>query len=118
MITEPIHINDSDFEEIVLQSELPVIVDFWAVWCAPCKMIAPILKKIANEKAGKIIIVQIDVDVNQEWAMKYKVQGIPTTLFFYKGKLVHRQVGAYPEKTLNTIVEQFISIADENKTNT
>lgn len=113
MIDEPIHISDKDFENIVLKSDLPVIVDFWAVWCAPCKMIAPVLEKIAKEQSGKVIVAKVDVDAYSEQAMKYGVQGIPTMLFFYKGVLVHRQVGAFPEKILRTIISQFLEVVHE-----
>lgn len=115
MIEEPIHINDADFEEKVLNSDLPVVVDFWAVWCAPCKIIAPTLVKLAKENAGKLIIVKIDVDTNSQWATKYGIQGIPTTLFFYKGKIAYRQVGALPEPVLRNIVAQFLDITSEKR---
>lgn len=110
IIDEPIHISDKDFEEKVLNSDLPVIVDFWAVWCGPCKMIAPMLIKIAKEYAGKLVIAKIDVDINTKWTVKYGVQGIPTSLFFFKGKVAYRQVGALPEKMFRTIVTQFLDI--------
>lgn len=110
MIAEPIHVTDAAFEKTVLQSQLPVIVDFWAPWCGPCKMIAPALEKIAKEQAGKLIVAKVNTDENPEWAMKYGIQGIPTLLFIYNGKVVHRQVGALPERMLREVVTQFLEV--------
>jgi len=110
MIDEPVHVTDAAFEKTVLNSNVPVIVDFWALWCGPCKMIAPVLEKIAKENAGKVLVAKVNTDENPEWAMKYGVQGIPTMLFVSKGKIVHRQVGAIPEPMLRTIVTQFLDV--------
>ena len=110
MINEPIHVTDAAFEKTVLKSEVPVIVDFWAPWCGPCKMVAPTLEKIAKENAGKVIIAKVNTDENPEWAMKYGVQGIPTMLFVSGGKIIHRQTGALPEPVLRTIVTQFLQV--------
>jgi thioredoxin 1 len=114
MINEPIHVTDAAFEKSVLQSELPVVVDFWAPWCAPCRMVAPVLDKLANEYAGKILIAKVNTDENPQWAQQYGVQGIPTMLFISKGKIVHRQVGALPEPMLRDTVSQFIEVVTEN----
>ena len=94
MINEPIHVTDAAFEETVLKSNVPVIVDFWAPWCGPCKMIAPTLEKLATEYAGKVIVAKVNTDEEPEWAGKYGVQGIPTMLFVANGKIVHRQCSA------------------------
>lgn len=110
MITEPVHVSDAQFEEQVLKSSLPVIVDFWAPWCGPCKMVAPILDKIAREQAGKLIVAKVNTDEDPEWATRYGVQGIPTMLFISNGKVVHRQVGALPEKMLRDVLDQFIDV--------
>lgn len=109
-INEPIHVNDAAFEQTVLKSELPVIVDFWAPWCVPCKMVAPTLDKLAKELAGKLIIAKVNTDENPEWAMKYGVQGIPTMLLVANGKIVHRQVGAMPEPILREVINQFMEV--------
>jgi len=109
-MANPININDAEFEKKVLQSELPVIVDFWAPWCGPCKMVAPILEKLAGEYVGKLIVAKVNTDENPEWMMKYGIQGIPTMLFVSGGKIVHRQVGALPELMLRDVVTQFLEI--------
>ncbi len=110
MISEPIHVTDAAFEKTVMQSELPVIVDFWAPWCGPCKMVAPILDKLAKELEGKVLIAKVDTDQHPQWAQKFGVQGIPTMLFVAKGKVVHRQVGALPEPMLRQVVTQFLEV--------
>jgi len=111
MNTEPIHVTDAAFEKTVLQNALPVIVDFWAPWCGPCKAIGPLLEKILAENAGKLIVAKVNTDENSEWAQKYGVQGIPTLLFVFDGKILHRQVGLLPEKMLREAVTQFLDVA-------
>lgn len=108
-MNEPIHVTDAAFEKVVLKSTVPVIVDFWAPWCGPCRMVAPILDKIAKEQAGKLIIAKVNTDEDSEWAIKYGVQGIPTMLFFMNGKVVRTQVGALPEQMLRRVIDQFLS---------
>ena len=107
-MNEPVHVTDSAFEKTVLQSKVPVIVDFWAPWCGPCKMVAPILDKLAKEFENKLVIAKVNTDENQEWASRYGVQGIPTMLFFAEGKIIHRQVGAVPEAILKDAINQFL----------
>jgi len=113
MINEPINVTDEAFETTVVGSELPVIVDFWAPWCGPCKMVGPILEKIAKEFAGKVIVVKVNTDDHSEWANKFGVQGIPTMLFMSEGKVVHQQVGALPEPMLRTVLDQFLEVVNE-----
>jgi len=117
MKNEPIKVTDADFEEKVLKSDLPVVVDFWAPWCGPCRMVAPVLDKLAVEFAGKVLIAKVNTDENQQYMMQYGVQGIPTMIFVIDGKLIHRQVGALPEPTLRDLFEQFVNIATEEKSN-
>jgi thioredoxin 1 len=110
MISEPIHVTDDAFEKVVMLSQVPVIVDFWAPWCGPCKTIAPTLEKLAKEQEGKMIIAKVNTDENPEWMNKFGVQGIPTLLFISGGKVVHRQVGALPERMLREAVSQFMEV--------
>lgn len=110
MIDEPIHVTDAAFEKTILQSKIPAIVDFWAPWCGPCKMVAPTLEKLAKEYADKILIAKVNTDENPEWAKKYGIQGIPTMLFIVDGKIIHRQVGALPEAMLREVVNQFLEV--------
>jgi thioredoxin 1 len=107
-MNQPIHVTDTEFEQVVLKSTLPVIVDFWAPWCGPCRMVAPILDKIAGEQSDKLIVAKVNTDENNQWAMKYDVQGIPTMLFVANGQVVHKQVGALPEAMLRQVVDAFL----------
>jgi thioredoxin 1 len=109
-MNEPIHVTDASFEKTVLQSKLPVVVDFWAPWCGPCKMVGPILDKIASEMGDKLVIAKVNTDEYGEWAMKYGVQGIPTMLFIANGKVIHQQVGAMPEAMLRQVLEAFMNV--------
>lgn len=113
MFSEPVHVTDAAFEKTVLQSGLPVIVDFWAPWCGPCRMVAPTLDKLASEYAGKLLVAKVNTDEHQEWMMKYGIQGIPTMLFVAGGKIIHRQVGALPEPILRDIVAQFLDVVKQ-----
>lgn len=110
MISEPINVTDAAFEKSVLKSEIPVIVDFWAPWCGPCKMVGPILDKIAKEFSGKVIVAKVNTDDHNEWATKFSVRGIPTMLFVANGKVIHRQTGALPEPMLRDVVSQFLEV--------
>ena len=107
----PIHVTDAEFEAKVLQSEIPVIVDFWAPWCGPCKMIAPTLEEIAKQYEGRLFVAKVNTDEDYEWAMKYGVQGIPTLLFVSDGRIVDRQVGVLPAPALKAKAEKLLEIA-------
>ena len=100
-------VSDSDFEAQVLQSAEPVVVDFWAEWCGPCKMIAPALEEIAGSMNGKVKIVKLNVDESPKTASKYGVMSIPTLMIFKGGEMASRQVGAAPKQKL----QQWISAA-------
>ena len=110
MVNEPIHVSDAAFDQAVLKSKVPVVVDFWAPWCGPCRMIAPTLEKLAGEYAGKVVIAKVNTDDNPEYAMKYGVQGIPTLLFVRDGQIVDRLVGAAPYPMIQQRVEALVKV--------
>jgi|SRR5690554_3111617 len=94
-----LEITDATFEEVVLNSDKPVVVDFWAEWCGPCKMLGPVIEEISNEFEGKAVVGKVDVDANQDFASKYGIRNIPTVLVFHKGEVVTRQVGVASKQT-------------------
>jgi thioredoxin 1 len=111
MMSDLIHLNDSAFEETVLKSSQPVLVDFWAPWCAPCRIVAPLVDAISKEYAGKLVVAKVDIDENQQWASNYGVRSIPTLLFFSEGRVVHQQVGAVRASELKRIVDEVLASA-------
>ena len=101
-------ITDDNFEDEVLNSDLPVLIDFWAIWCGPCKMIAPIVEELSTEYDGKAKIGKLDVDSNQQTSIKYGVRSIPTLLIFKGGELVESIIGAVPKAKVVEKLELFI----------
>ena len=99
-MAKPIEVTDQTFEDVVLKADLPTLVDFWAVWCGPCKMIAPVLEEIAQEYEGQVQVTKLDVDHNNDSAFKYGVMSIPTLILFKNGQPAERIVGFMPKEKL------------------
>jgi thioredoxin 1 len=108
-MSKPIHVSDAEFKEKVLEAVTPVVVDFWAPWCGPCRMVAPILDELAREYGEKIVIVKVNTDENPQWTMKFGVQGIPTMLFVKNGELFDRMVGAAPKPFIQQRIEAMLA---------
>ncbi len=103
-----INVTAKDFEEKVLNSELPVLVDFWAPWCGPCRMVAPILEQLAGEMEGKITVAKVNVDEEQSLAQNYRVMSIPTMIIFKGGKAEETAIGARPKADIVKMVEKYL----------
>ena len=104
-----LEITDATFEEAVLNSDKPVLVDFWAAWCGPCRMVGPVIEEIAGEYEGKAIVGKVDVDANQEFAAKYGVRNIPTVLMFQNGEVVGRQVGVALQNVYTEAIDSLLN---------
>jgi thioredoxin 1 len=103
-----IDVTDSTFDKMVLQSDKPVIVDFWAEWCGPCRMVGPIVKEISADFDGRVVVTKLDVDSNPEVSSKFGIRNIPTILFFKNGQIVDKQVGAVPKNVLVSKLEAIL----------
>ena len=103
-----VYVTDDSFEQDVLQSEIPVLVDYWAEWCGPCKMIAPILEEIVNDYAGKIKIAKLNIDENSATPPKYGIRGIPTLMIFKEGDVEATKVGALSKSQLTAFIDSVI----------
>jgi len=103
-----IEVTDANFEELVLNSDKPVLVDFWAEWCGPCRMVTPIVKELAEEYGDKAVITKMDVDSNPGTSVKFGIRNIPTILFFKNGEVVDKQVGAVPKTILASKIDALL----------
>ena len=103
-----IEVTDSTFDKEVLQSEKPVLVDFWAEWCGPCRMVGPLVKEIGTEYEGRAVVAKVDVDTNPEISAKFGIRNIPTILFFKNGQIVDKQVGAVPKNVIASKLEAIL----------
>jgi thioredoxin 1 len=108
-MSKPIYVTDAEFKEKVLESSTPVVVDFWAPWCGPCRMVAPILDELAADYKDKIVIAKVNTDENPQWATQYGVQGIPTMLFVKDGELVDRMVGAAAKPMIQQRIDNMLN---------
>jgi len=107
-MTNEVTVSDDSFEAEVIESKLPVLVDFWAEWCAPCTMVAPILKDIAEDYAGKVKVAKVDIDDNEKLAAKYGITSIPTILLFKDGKMVNQQLGVMSYEAIENMFNDYI----------
>ena len=103
-----LQVTDASFDEVVLKSDKPVLVDFWATWCGPCRMLGPVIEELATEYEGRVVVGKVDVDNNQEFAAKYGVRNIPTVLVFKDGEVVGRQVGVAAKKPYTDALDSLL----------
>ncbi len=103
-----LEVNDTNFEEVVLKSDKPVLVDFWAEWCGPCRMVAPVVEELSQDYDGKLLVTKVDVDSSPGTAVKFGIRNIPTILFFKNGEVVDKHVGAAPKAALSSKVDALL----------
>ncbi len=109
MAVKPVDVNETSFEKMVIQAKEPVLVDFWAPWCGPCKMVGPIVEELAKEYSGRVSFVKINVDENQPLASRYSIRGIPTLLLFKGGKPMQQVVGYRPKAELQKLLDDILT---------
>jgi thioredoxin 1 len=103
-----INVTTASFQKEVLESAVPVLADFWAEWCVPCRLVSPVLAKLAEEHEGKLKVAKINVDQESELAMKFNIVSIPTILLFHQGQVTRQQIGAAPRKVLEEMIKEFV----------
>ncbi|AFM24374.1 thioredoxin [Desulfomonile tiedjei] len=101
-----LNVSDGDFDQEILKSEVPALVDFWAAWCGPCRTVGPVVEELATEYAGKIKVAKLNVDENKDTPMKYGVRGIPTLMLFHNGQVVDQIVGAVPKSRIKELLDK------------
>ena len=106
--THPIAVTDADFEQAVLNSDKPVLVDFWAEWCAPCRALGPVLESLTDDFEGRVTVAKLDIDANQQVAMKYGIRSIPTVMLFNKGEIVDTLIGVRPKPDYERSLEKLL----------
>ncbi|HSL87374.1 MAG TPA: thioredoxin [Bacteroidales bacterium] len=104
----PVEVNDTNFDDVVLKSDKPVIVDFWAEWCGPCRMITPLIEEISDEYTGRAVVAKCDVDESPGVAAKFGIRNIPTVLYFKNGEVADKQVGAVPKKNFTAKLDSLL----------
>ncbi|HUH52883.1 MAG TPA: thioredoxin [Microbacteriaceae bacterium] len=107
-MAKTVDVNETTFDAVVLKSDTPVLVDFWAAWCGPCRMVAPVLEQLANEQEGKLKVVKLNVDENPNIAAKYRITSIPAMKLFKNGEEVHEIIGAMPKARIELEIEDYI----------
>ena len=110
-MNEPVHVTDAAFEKVVLKSTLPVVVDFWAPWCGPCRMLAPVVKEIAEEYKGRVRVAKLNTDEHPNAAGTYRISAIPSLLFFKNGKVAEQLVGVHSKAEIKKILESLFTKA-------
>ncbi|MDP2952943.1 MAG: thioredoxin [Chloroflexota bacterium] len=108
-MTKPVDVDEKSFDQMVLEAKGPVLVDFWAPWCGPCRMVAPVVEELAQEYSGKVDFAKVNVDENPAVASRYGIRGIPTILIFKGGKLAQQVVGFRPKKELKKVLEDVLA---------
>src|SRR5690606_20233174 len=106
LLDRPIRLSDDDMERVIAESDVPVLVDFYADWCGPCKVMAPVLDDVARERAGEVLVAKLDTDRNQATASRFGIRGIPTVIVFHGGREVAREVGAVPRPALEALLQR------------